>query len=67
MIEQRDSDKRYIKNWGPIWRYKDSLKIFCILIPPNQTGYADGRVISDSGRLTLYILKVADLVEEKEI
>ena len=71
MLEKKDKDKRFIKNWRPISLLNTDMKIINkvfsrrikgvlpYLISSNQTAYVKNRFISKSGRLISDILEIA--------
>ena len=71
LIEKKDRDKRYIKNWRPISLLKIDTKIISkaltsklkkvlpTIICSNQTAYVNKECISESGRRSLIFLKFA--------
>ena len=71
MLEKKDKDKRFIKNWRPISLLNTDMKIISkvlstrikgvlpYLISSNQTAYVKNRFISESGRLISDILEIA--------
>ena len=71
MLEKKDKDKRFIKNWSPISLLNTDTKIISkvlstgikgvlpYLISSNQTAYVKNRFISESGRLISDILGIA--------
>ena len=75
MLEKKDKDKRFIKNWRPISLLNTDMKIISkvlstrikgvlpYLISSNQTAYVKNRFISKSGRLILDILEIAETLE----
>ena len=72
LIEKKDRDKRYIKNWRPISLLNVDTKIISkalaaklkkvlpTIISSNQTAYVNKRCISESGRLISDITEVCD-------
>ena len=72
MLEKKDKDKRFIKNWRPILRLNTDRKIICkilstrkknalvFLISSNQTTYVKDRFISKSGTVISDILEIAN-------
>ena len=73
LMEKKDRDKRYIKNWRPISLLNFDYKIFSkalakklIDVIPNiisgeQTAYVKNRFIGESGRLTSDIIETTDI------
>ena len=72
MLEKKDKDKRFIKNWRPISLLNTDVKIiskvlstrkkgvlFPYLISSNQTAYVKNRFIREIGRVISYILEIA--------
>ena len=72
MLEKKDKDKRFIKNWRPISLLNTDTKIISkvlstriknvlrFLISSNQMVYVKNRFISKSGRVILDILGIAN-------
>ena len=72
LIEKKDRDKRFIKNWRPISLLNVNAKIISkamalrlknvlpSIISTNQTAYVNKRCISESGRLISDILEICD-------
>ena len=72
LIEKKDRDKRYIKNWRPISLLNVDTKIISkalaaklkkvlpTIISSNQTAYVNKRCISESGRLISDIIEVCE-------
>ena len=70
MLEKKDKDKRFIKNWRPISLLNTNMKIISkvlstrikgvlpYLISSNQTAYVKNRFISESGRVISDILEL---------
>ena len=79
LIEKKDKDKRYIKNWRPISLLNVDLKIASKalalriklvlknVICHDQTAYIKGRYIRESIRLMQDIIEYVDLEEEEAI
>ena len=76
LIEKKDRDKRYIKNWRPISLLNVNIKIskplakrlkevLPSLISAQQTAYAQNRNISKSGRLISDIIEIAIIQQMK--
>ena len=75
LIEKKDKDKRFIKNWRPISLlnvdYKIISKVFALrvnsllsdFISSQQTAYVPFRCISESGRLISDVIEMADLLK----
>ena len=72
MLEKKDKDNRFIKNWRPISLFHTDMKIISkvlltrirnilpFLISSNQTSYVTNRFISESGRVISDILEIAN-------
>ena len=72
LIEKKDWDKRYIKNWRPISLLNVDTKIISkalaaklkevlpTVVSSNQTAYVNKRCISESGRLISDIIEVCE-------
>ena len=72
LIEKKDRDKRYIKNWRPISLLNADTKfiskapaaklksVLPTVISSNQTAYVNKQCISESGRLTSDIIEVCE-------
>ena len=70
MLEKKDKDKRFIKNWRPISLLNTDMKIISkvlstrikgvlpYLISSNQTTYVKNRFICESGRVISNILEL---------
>ena len=79
LIEKKDKDKRYIKNWRPISLLNVDLKIASkalaarikkvigSVILYDQTAYVKGRYIGESIRLIQDIIEYADEMDEEGI
>ena len=75
LVEKKDKDKRFIKNWRPISLlnvdYKIISKVFALrvkevlsdLISSQQTAYVPFRCISESGRLISDVIEMAELLK----
>ena len=73
MLEEKDKDRRFIKNWRPISLLNTDMKIISkvlstrmknvlpFLISSSQTGYVKSRFISESGRVISDILEIWNL------
>ena len=72
MLEKKDKDKRFIKNWRPISLLNTDMKIISkvlstriknvlpFLISSSQTAYVKNRFISESGRVISDILEISN-------
>ena len=72
LIEKKDRDKRYIKNWRPISLLNVDIKILSkalakrlkevlpSLISAKQTAYVQNRNIGENGRLISDIIEIAN-------
>ena len=72
MLEKKDKDKRFIKNWRPILLLNTDMKVISkvlstriknvlpFLISSNQTAYVKNRFISESGRVISDILEISN-------
>ena len=79
LIEKKDKDKRYIKNWRPISLLNVDLKIASKALAArikkvigsvilfDQTAYVKGRYIGESIRLIQDIIEYADEMDEEGI
>ena len=77
LIEKKDRDKRFIKNWRPISLLNPDLKmisralatrlkdILPHLILSNRTACVKNRFISESGRLLHDVLETASILDKK--
>ena len=75
LIEKKERDKRFAKNWHPISLLNVDLKIISkvlatrikkvisSLISSNQIAYVNGRFISEGGRLISDILEICDTLK----
>ena len=73
LLEKKDRDKRFVKNWRPISLLNVDTKIlskaFAAKLKPilpsivssNQTAYVEKRCISESGRLISDIIEICDI------
>ena len=72
LIEKKDRDKKFIKNWRPIQLLNIGTKLISkvlverlknvlrSLVSSNQTAYVKGRFISECGRLISDVLEICD-------
>ena len=77
LIEKKDKDKRFIKNWRPISLLNVEYKIISKalasrlkkvlpnLISPQQTAYVENRFIGESGRLIADIIEITDILNKE--
>ena len=77
LIDKKDKDKRFIKNWGPIFLLTVDYKIISralasrlkkvlpYLISPQQTAYVENRFIGESGRLIADIIDIIDILNKE--
>ena len=77
LIQKKDKDKRFIKNWRPISLlnvdYKIISKAFASrlkkvlpnLTSPQQTAYVENRFIGESGRLIADIIEITDILNKE--
>ena len=77
LIEKKDRDKKFIKNWRPISLLnidtKRISKVLAVrlknvlpsLISSDQTAYVKGRFISEGGRLIFDVLEICDKLQIK--
>ena len=77
LIEKKDKDKRFIKNWRPISLLNVDYKIISKalasrvkkvlpnLISPQQTAYVENRFIGESGRLIADIIEITDVINKE--
>ena len=77
LIEKKDKDKRFIKNWRPISLlnvdYKIISKALALrlkkvlpnLISPQQMACVENRFIDESGRLIADIIKITDSLNKE--
>ena len=72
LIERKDRDKRFIKNWRPISllnvnlkiiskALSEKLKVLPDLISSKQTTYVKNRHIGESGRLISDVIEIAKI------
>ena len=70
LIEKKDKDKRYIKNWRPMSLLNVDLKIKKVIgsvILYDQTAYVKGRYIGESIRFIQDTIEYADEMDEEGI
>ena len=77
LIEKKDKDERFIKNWQPISLLNVDYKIISKalasrvrkvlpnLISPQQTAYVENRFIGESGRLIADIIEITDVINKE--
>ena len=77
LIEKKDRDEKFIKNWRPILLSSIDTKLICkvlagrlknflpSLISSDQTAYIKERFISEGGRLISDILEICDKLQIK--
>ena len=77
LIEKKDRDKKFIKNWRPISLLNIDTKLISkvlaerlknvlpSLISSDQTAYVKGRFISEGGRLISDVLEICDKLQIK--
>ena len=75
LIEKKDRDKRFIKNWRPISLLNVDMKLIskvlasCLksvissIVNENQVTYINNRFISKSGRLMYDVLKITNSLD----
>ena len=75
LIEKKDRDERFIKNWRPISLLNGGMKliwkalasrlksVISTIVSENQVVYVSNRFISESGRLKFDVLKIANSVD----
>ena len=75
LIQKKDRDKRFVKNWQPISLLNVDTKILSKslaeklknvlpeLISSNQTAYVKNRCISESGRLISDVIEMCDILD----
>ena len=76
LIEKKDRDKRYIKNWRPISLLNVDTKILSIpikkavlptLIFSQQTAYVKNRFIGESAGLISHITEISDWLDIERV
>ena len=79
LIERKDRDKRFIKNWQPISLLNVDMKLISKVLAShlksvistieneNQVAYVNNRFISESGRLISDILEITNSLDIKEL
>ena len=77
LIEKKDKDKRFVKNWRPIpllnMDYKIIFKALALrlkkvlpnLISPQQTAYVENRFIGESGRLIANTIEITVILNKE--
>ena len=77
LVEKKDGDKKFIKNWRPFSLLNINTKLISkvlaerlknvlpSLISSDQTAYVKGRFISEGGRLTSDVLEICDKLQIK--
>ena len=72
LIEKKDRDKRFIKNWRPIWLLNVYMKliskglasrlksIISFTVNENQVAHVNNRFISETGRLISDVLEITN-------
>ena len=75
LIEKKDRDKRFVKNWRPVSLLNVNTKILSKsleenlknvlpeLISSNETAYVKNRCISGSGRLISDVIEMCDILD----
>ena len=79
LIEEKDRDKKFIKNWRPISLLNDDEKliskvlasrlksVISSIVNENQVAYVNNRFISKSGRLISDVLEITNSLDTEEI
>ena len=79
LIEKKDRDKRFIKNWQPISLLNVDIKliskvlasclisVFSSIVNENQVAYINNRFISESGRLISSVLEITNSLDIEEL
>ena len=77
LIEKKDKDKKFIKNWRPISLLNVDYKliskalasrvkkVLSNLISPQQTAYVENKFIGESGRLIADIIEITDVINKE--
>ena len=77
VIEKKDKDKGFIKNWRPFYLFNVDYKIISKalasrlkkalpnLTSPQQTEYVESRFIGESGRLIADIIEITDILNKE--
>ena len=75
LIEKKDRDKRFIKNWRPISLLNIDMKLISMvlasrlksvistIVNENQVAYVNNRFISESGRLISDVLEITNSLD----
>ena len=79
LIEEKDRDKKFIKNWRSISLLNDDEKlisrvlasrlksVISLIVNENQVAYVNNRFISKSGRLISDVLEITNSLDTEEI